>query len=151
MSSDKKYWFVITIDDSLSSFVHCRLYNGFDEVVAQAYGKLELLVPKGLYRLRMEFNEQITEKEYRVDKDITDVLKIPGSYSAIPNKQFDSSHEYYSENSEEWSKKSTITNQKIAGGSSLFIFFRRSNAGAASANVSLSENFHLLDKSRKKI
>ena len=105
MSSDKKYWFVITIDDSLSSFVHCRLYNGFDEVVAQAYGKLELLVPKGLYRLRMEFNEQITEKEYRVDKDITDVLKIPGSYSAIPNKQFDSSHEYYSENSEEWSKK----------------------------------------------
>ncbi|CAL1516751.1 hypothetical protein [Chitinophaga sp. MM2321] len=157
MSSDNisNYVFSFEADGPLSQFVKLKLFNGFDDLVAEAYGKITVNIPKGLYKLNIEFNEQIIQRTYRVDKDITDSWLAAGTYSSIPDQQLLSSHEYYSYTAEMWSKKSTVGITEEVRNSSLFVFLRYPNKEVKDKQVeaatSMGEYFSLLDSTRKEI
>lgn len=136
-------------DPTLSEFTHLKLFNGYNEIVSQGYGNMSLQVPKGVYQLRVEMNEHVEDRNYRVTEDVADRLETIHTASAIPLPGIRSTHEYFSEPSTEWSRKSTDTGQHI-GGSSIFIFLRYSDKEVPFENIKDREKgFSILNEQRE--
>lgn len=95
-------------DHALAPFTHLRLFNGHNEIQAEGYGNMNIQLPKGLYHLRIEVNEHVEDRNYRVIADVQDYLAQVQTVSAIPIQGISSTHEYFSEPTKEWSKKTTV-------------------------------------------
>lgn len=154
-SSVQKFPFTFHVYGPLSDFVRLKLFNAFDELVADGYGRVRAVLPKGLYKLRIELNEHVEHRIYRLDKDKTDSWRAAGTYSSIPDSQLLSSHEYYSTPAQEFSRRPTVsTENRHQKKSSLFVFFRRAGRDSVPASeekASLGLGFCLLDAQRDRI
>lgn len=138
-------------DERLASFTHLKLFNGYNELVREGYGDMAVTLPKGLYQLRIEMNEHVEDRSYRVTEDISDSLVEIQTVSAMPVIGLPSTHEYFSVPSAEWSERSTLTNEPIHG-SCLFLFLRYADAhkpfGDAKDRV---KGFFILNEQREVI
>lgn len=136
-------------DSTLSTFTHLKLFNGYNEIVSQGYGNMNLQVPKGIYQLRVEMNEHVEDRNYRVTEDIADRLETINTASATPLVGITSTHEYFSGPSMEWSRKSTETGQFVSG-NSIFIFLRYSDKNIPFENIKAPEKgFVILNEYRQ--
>src|SRR5215216_7670257 len=107
-SPAETYRFKFDINNyGLREFTHLRLFNGYNKVVSEGYGNMDIQLPRGLYQLRIEMNEHVEDKIYRLTRDTADSISAFNITSAIPTNGFMSTHEYFSLPSEEWSRKST--------------------------------------------
>jgi hypothetical protein len=92
----------------------------YNEIVHEGYGNIHIMLPAGLYQLRIEFNEYVEDRHYRVVADTTDRFQDAEyqTSSSIPVFGLNNTHEYFSDPSTEWSQKFTgKTNAKSSGSS----------------------------------
>jgi len=136
---------------ALAPFTHLKLFNGYNEVVGKCYGDMDMEIPQGLYQLRIEMNDFVEDRNYRVEagSQVNDEIIDFKLNSAIPVYGFSSTHEYFSNPAEEWSRKSSVTGLGISG-SSLFLFLSYSEEDKP-FDMSFIEAgyFSLLDGNRK--
>ncbi|MGE6397100.1 hypothetical protein [Chryseobacterium scophthalmum] len=151
-----EFSFHFSVIGQLSEFVKLQLFDGYGQMVAENYEKIDLILPKGLYQLYI-FSNETFEKIYIVlDRNYEGNWNNRGSYSSIPNNFLESSHSYYTDAVEKWSKRTTMDQLPILReDSSLFIFFRypskEARAGQTEGSETMSWRFSILDSNRKKI
>lgn len=136
---------------ALAPFTHLKLFNGYNEVVGKCYGDLEIDIPKGLYQLRIEMNDFVEDRNYRVEagSQISDYIVDFKLNSAIPVSSFSSTHEYFSGPADEWSRKSTLSGNAVSG-SSLFLFLSYSEKDKPfDERLLKAENLSLLAANRE--
>ena len=134
---------------ALAPYTHLKLFNGYNEIVNEGYGQMNVKIPKGLYQLRIEMNEYVEDRNYRVTTDVKDNIDDIKTTSATPLEGFSSTHEYFSHPSAEWSTKSTKTKRKISG-SSIFLFLRYSDNEKPFGQISRPEKgFLILNENRE--
>lgn len=148
-----QYRLSINTSGYLGDFCHLIIFNGFNEIVKKGYGSLSIELPRGIYRIRLELNEEVKEEMVRLDQDVELNMETPKSHSSIVAEDFSSSHEYYTKEAIRWSKEPTTQNDKKGLWSALFIFMRYPNADICSQfkQKSLGNDFSILDEHRKKI
>src|SRR5688572_25439366 len=158
MSSENKLRLDVTTVGPMNQFASVSLYDSYDVLVKRQYCGLDVMVEKGLYRLTVESNENVIEKNLRIEKDYHEVITLPGTCSSFLMKGFASSHEYYTEPAVKWSTASTLTqemdrmlNVSASPHGSLFLFFRYSakEQREGSNQNSLGRNFFLIDRNRE--
>ncbi|TWV93273.1 hypothetical protein [Chitinophaga pinensis] len=76
MESNKFLFSFVIEDRNMASFTSLKLFNGYNEIVKEGYGDMNVQVPKGIYTLRIEINEHVEDRKYRVDKDIDDNWRL---------------------------------------------------------------------------
>src|SRR5687767_2843844 len=113
-------------DHALAPFTHLKLFNGYNEIVSEGFGNMNIQIPRGLYQLRIEMNEHVEDRKYRVSEDTHDTLEKINTASSMPVQGLTSTHEYFAGPVTEWSRKSTTSGQPITG-HTLFIFLRYSD------------------------
>ncbi|REC61866.1 hypothetical protein DRF65_14130 [Chryseobacterium pennae] len=151
-----EFSFHFSVVGQLSEFVKLQLFDGYGQMVAENYERIDLILPKGLYQLYI-FSNETFEKEYIVlDRNYEGNWNNRGSYSSIPNSFLESSHSYYTDAVEKWSKKTTMDRLPILReDTSLFIFFRypskEAREGQTKGSETMSWRFSILDSNRKKI
>jgi hypothetical protein len=154
MPSNKLFNLSIIANGSSWRFANILIYNGYNELVAKEYGRITKSLPMGLYRVSVEMNETITEKMIRLDKDVIETIEIPVTASSVLGSKFSTSHEYYSDNAVEWSKKPTAKKLTAKSVSSIFLFLRYTDIkskNSVTKKESLGQNFHILNKNREKV
>lgn len=114
-------------DAALAPFTYLRLFNGYNEIKGEGYGNMNVHIPKGLYNLTIEVNEHVEDRNYRVTDDVQDYLAQVQTVSAIPMAGMSSTHEYFSEPTKVWSKKTTIDEADIDE-CSFFLLLRYSDS-----------------------
>ena len=132
--------------------VRITIYDGWGDVVGEGSGYLEQDLPRGFYEIRTELAGEIEQEQIRHDRrgfyeirtelagEIEQELirhdrrmeepyraKSPGRYSPAPLQGALTSHEYYTDPAEEWSRRDTC--EVPIGGkgpamSRLFLFVR---------------------------
>jgi len=144
--------FSFQITGFLKEFVKLTLFDGSGSLLTKSYEKLELSLPRGLYQLHIQSNENVVQKLIRLNGNYEEKVKSESSYSSITGEFLTSSHEYYSKTADHWSKHATIKNKEQLS-SSLFIFFRypdkETKSKQKNATKSLGRSFILLNKERK--
>ncbi|WP_131725519.1 MULTISPECIES: hypothetical protein [unclassified Chryseobacterium] len=145
-----KFDFIVT--GPLSEFVFLELFDGDGKLIAGNYSKISEDLARGLYQLNIYSNEKLESQTIRLDKDYSGTYENKGSYSSISGYFLESSHEYYTETSKNWSDHFTLDEKKYDEGSSVFIFFRYPDREVRDQqrNVanSMGWRFSLLDKKR---
>lgn len=121
-SSPKRYELRLPADPDAAVTV----YDAGDEVVWAGPGGSTIVLPRGLYTVRVELNLQVAERPVRLVK-ATDLSQLtPRRYTAAPLSGTAMSHEYYSYTSQDLSRKET--RKPLAGATApdagLFIFLR---------------------------
>lgn len=152
MSSNKQFNLSVIANGTTGSFANISVYNGYNELVAKEYGRVNKSLPMGLYRVCVEMNETVTEKMIRLDKDVYESIDIPVTASSVLGSKFSTSHEYYSNNATVWSKKPTAKKLASKSESSIFLFFRYTDIKSKNAitkKESLGQNFQILNKDRE--
>lgn len=144
----EQYRFNVRVSDNdLAPFTFMRLFNGFNEIIKEGYGNINVEVPRGLYQLNIEMNEFVDERKYRVTGEVNDLVDIK-TQSAIPLNGFTTTHEYFQGPASYWSRYSTITNNNIAG-TSMFLFFRYSDKNKPYKKIThLQKNFIIVNSNR---
>lgn len=151
-----EFSFHFSVIGQLSEFVKLQLFDGYGKMVAENYERIDMTLPKGLYQLNIFSNETFRQKIIVLDRNHEENWQNKGSYSSIPNDFLESSHHYYTEAVNEWSKKTTMDGLPVLeGDSSLFVFFRYPNkevrSGQTKGAETMSWRFSILDSNRKKI
>lgn len=148
-----QYRLTISTSGYLGDFCHLIVFNGFNEIMKKGYGSLQIELPRGIYRVRLELNEESMEDMVRLDQDIELHMETPKSHSSIVADDFSSSYEYYTKEAIRWSKEPTTHHDKKGLWSALFIFMRYPNADICSQykQKSLGNNFSILDGQRNKL
>jgi len=125
----EKFNFSFSIHDrALEPFTHLKLFNGYNEIIKEGYGNMNIIIPKGLYKLRIEINEHVEDRDYRIAGDFSDFIEKIETTSSMPSNGFVSTHEYFSKPTLEWSQKSTTTELPInLKDSSFFLLLRYSD------------------------
>jgi hypothetical protein len=152
MSSEENtlYDFHFKAQGSMGDFVSLKLFNACDKLVISAYGELNTKLKKGLYKLHIEFNETLTCRTYRVDKDTQDTWFPDKLYTSIPNFNIASSHEYYSGTAATQSVRITVKSSRGVQDSSLYIYFRYPDKDKKSESIdSMGKDFRLVGPDRK--
>jgi hypothetical protein len=136
---------------ALAPFTALRLFNGYNEIVGEGYGTLDLCLPKGVYQLRIEMNEHVEDRHYRLDKSVHDTINDLDLASAIPIEGFSTTHEYFEGPSRQWSTFCTRDGKPIEGAStSLFILLRYTDTDKPYEKVrALEKDFYILNESRE--
>ena len=144
------YQLAVSINGPLAEFCHLIIFNGFDEIVFRQYGNALIALEKGLYRVRIELNEERKEEMVRLDKNTDLLIDPPPVYSSIVAGQYNSSHEYYSHEASHWSMHPTTSVQSGGNQGSIFIFFRYPSrevrAEIKTDSSSLGKDFYLLNE-----
>ena len=154
MSSHQTFQLQIIARGPTARFAHLTLFNGHKEVVAKGYGELNLRLPKGIYQLQTEFNENLKTEFIQLDEHIANkFVEVPHTDSSLLGEQYGSSHEYYTSNVNQYSMQPTMpVNEQIGGESSIFLFFRFPNKELyqeTHRHKSLGEDFVLLNGDRE--
>jgi hypothetical protein len=157
MASDVTCNVRITTNGPMQEFASVSLFDSYDRLVKKQYGALVVRIEKGLYRLTIELNENVIEKNLRITGDYNESFELPKTYSSFPLDNFKSTYEYYTAHAVEWSNNFTWTPGSSGGAGtgssdmgSLFLFFRYPNKEqrSKSTHTSLGKDFFLADKDR---
>lgn len=153
--TDSIFRLIVNAKGILGDFCHIIIFNGFNELVKKGYGNINIILPKGIYRVRLELNEESKEEMVRLDQDVHLDMDPPKSHSSIVADDFSSSHDYYSCEAIKWSREATANAQEKGLWSAIFLFLRYPNKELAQQlnpdKSSLGRHFSLLDAQRKKI
>lgn len=141
------------LNGSLALFSHLKLFDGYNEIVSEAYGgELEVKVKPGLYQLRIEMNEFVEDRHYRITDDVSDSIKELKTESSMPLNGYQSRREYFVQPTEEWSTKSTIDEKILDFGNSLFICLTYSDKDVSfDTTVSAVDGLVIVSQNRKVI
>ncbi len=154
-SNDQLYNLTIHTSGPLGDFCHLIIFNGFNEIVKKDYGKISMDLPRGMYRLRLELNEESREEMIRLDQDVKLEQDPPLSHSSMPAHAFSSSYDYYTDEAVKWSLEPTTNKDKKGLWSAIFVFLRYPNADLAKElnpqGKSPGKGFSILDENRKVI
>ena len=137
---------VVDYSGMISEDAKITVYNGWDEVEAEENGQVHSSLPKGLYTVRIEHADVISEKVLRHDGGTNESIPQPQRQSAMPVFNTATTHEYYAFTSQEWSGKDTrdpIGVSLVTQGR-LFIFIRALSAEHY-RQQNLAEGLKLLD------
>ena len=115
--------FKINVPDD---FIRFTLVNGKSEIVGKSTETCEFDLDTGYYLLIIEQNGIQSEQLILHTKENPAHITItsPGVYSSILLDGAKTSHEYYTDPAEEWSKKTTCKKEIDKFSSSIFLFFR---------------------------
>ncbi len=108
MNSDKMFRIQINIRQKIKG-TRLKIVNSvFEDVIDQETGTLDLTLPKGLYLLKITVIDYFKEELLIIDSNKTCEFDI--EYACAPPVQpFKSTHEYYCEPAEKYSRQSTLT------------------------------------------
>ncbi len=159
MSLNDNIQLSINTNGNMNSFALITVFNAFDEVIKKSYSNLEVMVDRGLYRVTIEINENVIEKNLRLTKDHYEFIDLPQTYSSFLMENFESSHEYYTQAAMNWSliftnsdnnNEEFIKSIPLLSGS-IFIFFRYSDKEdwSKTNKESLGKYFLLLNQYRE--
>lgn len=147
-----KFNFSINIPSDLGKLTHLKLFNGYNKLICDQYDNIDTEVDKGIYQLRIEINEHVEDRMYRIAGDTYDQIDTIDSSSSVPIPGLSSTHEYFSYPSQDWSVKSTIDSDKNIKGSSIFLFIRYEDDSVPFEEVhGFEKNFTILNSKRKPI
>ncbi len=152
-SKERKFLFAFSAKGPLREFAHLKLFDSMDNLIIGGYEKIKVMVPKGLYKLRIELNEYFEEQHYRVQSEIEKSWLAEGQYSALPAEYFRSTNEFHFNAAEHWSLSPTVDITNPEATSSLFIFLSSSRKQSADSKSipSLGGGFSIIDSNREEI
>jgi hypothetical protein len=122
----RKSPFCISIIGAASLDTRITVYDGWDKILKEGQGQVDLQLPRGLYRVRAERAGMSWEKVFRHEEETREVLNQPLRVSATPVFDTATSHEYYAYTSQDLSRQNTraaLGDPNEAQGR-LFIFLR---------------------------
>ena len=161
MTSDTQlYKLEVRAAGIMEEFAHLTIENGYMEEVAKGYHLINTELPKGIYHITLRLNEGVTEQYVTLDSDKVGItVQTPPVVSSVVAANFDSTHEYYSDQVKKYATEATCHKRSLPvsddGNGSLLLFFRYLNHKTSAANNkngrSLGKGFSLLGPDRKPV
>jgi hypothetical protein len=161
MTSDKQlYKLEVRAAGIMEEFAHLTIENGYMEQVAKGYHQINAELPKGIYHITLRLNEGVAEQYVTLDSDKVGItVQTPPVVSSVVSENFESTHEYYSNQVRKYATEATCTKQSLPasadGNGSLLLFFRyfdfKSRAVYNKKRHSLGKGFSLLGPDRKPV
>ena len=146
-----QFKFQINLKSDLKQLTHLKLFNGYNELLFDEYGEMDVTLKKGIYLLWIEINEHVEQRMYRIDKDTFDQMNEIATNSSMPLSGMSSTHEYFSGQTGLWSHQ--VTNkEKIELGGFFFLFLRYEDENIPfDQSQKIFKNFNLLNSERKPV